>query len=457
MDINRRDFIHKGTKLALSATALGLLTHSTQVKASSGKKLKLVLVGTGIRGITTWGKELVHPYKNHVEMVGLCDINSQRVEFAKRYMEADVPVYLSKDFDLMIEETKPDVVLVTTTDCFHAKYAIRAMELGCDVLSEKPLATEVSQCSELLAAEVRTGKKILTTFNARHSTYAEEIKKVLMGGNLGKIISAEFQEYLDIHHGASYFRRWHGKSGFSGSLLCHKASHHFDQMNWFLDAEPIEVNAFGNLAFYGKNNAFRGKNCRSCQFKHKCDFYWDISKDSFLSGLYVACEKEDGYLRDGCVWDNDIDTYDSMTVEVKYNSGALMSYSLNTFLPYEGQRIAFNGQRGRLDVRVYEQQPWDPGHGADFRYTENFKRSKTWHVEPQTGTHGGADKTLKDMLFLPDQQDPLGKLADSRAGVMASLVGIAARQSIERGKTVKIKDLMDFPNRWGGGDNSYIK
>ncbi len=80
-----------------------------------------------------------------------------------------------------------------------------------------------------------------------------------MSGTLGRIISAEFMEYLDIDHGASYFRRWHGKSRFSGTLLCHKASHHFDQINWFLDAEPVEVSAFGDVAFYGKNNPFRGK------------------------------------------------------------------------------------------------------------------------------------------------------------------------------------------------------
>lgn len=455
MDIERRKFINQGAKLTLGIS-LGLLPDNSFAIGStaSASRLKVALVGAGMRGVNAWGKTLVHPYKDYIEMVALCDINLKRAEFAKSYMQTDAPVYQASDFDGMVKKTKPDVVVVATTDCFHTKYAVRAMELGCDVLSEKPLATEALQCQELLATEARTGKKIITTFNARHHTYAEEIKKVIMGGSLGKIISAEFQEYLDVTHGASYFRRWHGKSGFSGTLLCHKASHHFDQMNWFLDAEPVEVNAFGDVSFYGKNNAFRSKNCRECQFTEKCNFYWDITKDKFLMDLYASCENEDGYLRDSCVWDNDIDTYDTMTVEVKYNSGALLSYSLNTFLPYEGQRIAFNGQKGRLDVRAYERQPWDSGHGSDFRLTKNFNETKTWHVEPLDGVHGGADKRLKDMLFLPGQKDPLGKLSDSRAGVMASLIGIAARQSIETGKKVKINDLINFPNEWGFGTSS---
>jgi len=99
----------------------------------------------------------------------------------------------------------PDAVIITTVDCFHAKYAVRAMELGCDVISEKPLATEAEQCQKLLDTELKTGKKIITTFNVRHHLFAEEIKKVIMSGDLGKIISAEFQEYLDIYHGASYY------------------------------------------------------------------------------------------------------------------------------------------------------------------------------------------------------------------------------------------------------------
>ena len=460
MNIERRDFINKGAKLALSVSALGITSIGSYANHKPARKLKIALIGTGIRGTTTWGNELFHPYKEYVELVALCDINQKRAEYARKYIGIPVPIYSASDFERMVKDSKPDAVIVTTTDCFHEEYVIKAMELGCDVYCEKPLITETLQGKNLLAAEIRTGKKIITTFNARHHAYSEEIKKVLMSGTLGKIISAEFQEYLDIEHGASYFRRWHGKSGFSGTLLCHKASHHFDQMNWFLDAEPVEVKAFGEIAFYGKNNAFRSKNCRNCSFTDKCDFYWDITKDTILAGMYVSSESEDGYLRDGCVWDNDIDSYDTMTVQVKYNSGTLLSYSLNTFLPYEGQRIAFNGQKGRLDVRAYERQPWNPEHSADFRLTHNFEETKVWHVETLEGKyegidkafiHGGADKKMKDMFFLPEQEDPLGKMADSRAGLMASLVGIAARQSIETGKTVKIAEIIEFPQEWGFG------
>jgi predicted dehydrogenase len=380
--------------------------------------------------------------------VGFCDINLKRAARAPAYCGVSAPYYHARDFDRMVKETNPDAVIITTTDCFHAQYVVRALELGANAICEKPLATEAEQCQAILEAEARTGKKVITTFNARHGNADEEIKRILMSGQLGRILSAEFHEYLDTDHGASYFRRWHGKKRFSGSLLCHKASHHFDQMNWWLDAEPEEVHAFGRVAFYGANNGFRSTHCRQCPFTSQCDFYWDITKDKRMIELYVASEEADGYRRDGCVWDNAIDTYDTMTVEVRYASGALLSYSLNAFLPYEGQRIAFNGQKGRLDVRVYQNQPWKVEGEADFRLTLNFQGTKTWTVRASPGEHGGADVKLKDLLFKPGTPDPLGKAAGSRAGVMASLIGIAARKSIETGRRYRIGELIQFPLVW---------
>ncbi len=443
--LDRRAFLGHSGRAALAALAFAGLGGS---RAAASRKMRLATVGTGSRGTATWGRNMMRTHGDYVELVGFCDINPKRVAKAPALTGVDAPTYLAHEFDRMVKETNPDAVIVTTTDCFHADYVIRALELGVNAICEKPLTTEAKQCQDILEAEVRTGKKIIVTFNARHGNADEEVKKVLLSGDLGRIISAEYEEFLDIRHGADYFRRWHGKIRFSGSLLCHKASHHFDQMNWWLDADPVEVHAFGRVAFYGKNHSFRGSYCRKCPFTDRCKFYWDITKNPRYVQLYVECEDADGYHRDGCVWDNAIDTYDTMTVEVRYSNDVLLSYSLNAYMPYEGQRIAFNGEKGRLDVRMYHRQPWEVKGAADFRLTKSFGGTKTWTVQASQGEHGGADAKLRDLLFKPGTPDPLEKAAGSRAGVMASLIGIAARRSIETGERVKIADLIDFPLTW---------
>ncbi len=449
MNINRREFLSNSAKVVAMASVVPQYSFAGVKPVSLKPKTRIAIVGTGSRGTTTWGKPVVDAYGDYVEFVGLCDINYKRVAVAKAMMGVNAKIYEAKDFDLMVKETKPDVVIVTTTDGFHEQYIIRAMELGCDVISEKPIAIDAAQCQRIADAEVRTGKKIRVGFNDRHTINSIETKKILMSGELGKIIAIDFHEYLDTSHGADYFRRWHGKKKFSGTLLLHKASHHFDVVNWFVDADPVDVRAIGKLAYYGYNNSFRGRNCRTCQFTSKCKYYWDMTKNQEAMNMYGNCEDVDSYYRDGCVWDNEIDIYDTSSVLVNYENGAQLTYNMHAFLPYEGQYICFTGQNGRLDVRLNNRQPWDAPE-IEFRLTKNREDTKVWTMASPAGGHGGSDERLKNAMFLPPQPDPLGCIAGSRAGIMSSLVGIAARQSIETGEMVKIADLMKFPTVWKG-------
>lgn len=452
MKIKRREFIHEGS-VAVAATAL---LSSPAVATVTGKtvpvsvKKRLALVGTGDRGTSMWGKSVVSEFSEYVEFVAFCDINPKRMEAAKKLVGVEVKCYPAFQFDQMIHEAKPDVVIVTTTDCFHEKYIVRAMELGCDVISEKSIATEAAQCQRIADTEAATGKKVYVGFNVRHMIESIEMKKILQSGELGKVISVDYHEYLDTSHGASYFRRWHGKKAYSGTLLLHKASHHFDLVNWLLEAEPVDVQAIGKLAFYGHNNPFRARNCRTCQFTGKCRFYWDITKDEKMMALYVNCEDADGYYRDGCVWDNEIDIYDTSSVQVNYDNGTQLTYTMHTFLPYEGQLICFSCENGRLDVRLNYRQPWEVAGPYEFRLTKDASTTRSWIIKPEAGGHGGADPHLRELMFKPGAKDEFNSRADSRAGIMSSLIGIAARQSIETGKKVLISDLVKFPRVWRG-------
>lgn len=439
-NLKRRSFVVNASKTIVGISILPTISMANI--PHKNKKLKTVLVGTGSRGINSWGKELVGPYADFVEMVGLCDINEKRVRVAQKMIDIKATTYHSNDFDKMIRDQKPDVVIITTTDSYHVDYICRAMELGCDVVSEKPIATEAVHCQRIIDTEKKTGKKVYVGFNVRYMNESMEMKRIISSGELGKIIAIEYHEYLDTQHGASYFRRWHGKIKYSGSLLVHKSSHHFDLINWLLDAEPVDVQAIGKSAFYGSNNNFRGKNCRNCQFTQQCEFYWDMTKDKKSMELYGNCEDIDQYYRDGCVWDEKIDSYDTSSVQVNYDNGTQLTYTLNAYLPYEGQYICFSGEKGRLDVRLNSRQPWETSAPFEFRLTKDRKTTKSWEVHPNNGGHGGADERVKDMFFKPDQQDPTGQKAGSRAGVLSSMIGIAARKSIETGKAVKITDMI---------------
>jgi predicted dehydrogenase len=437
--VNRREFV-KTAGSAVAATSL-LGADSVFGQAVPAKR-RYAIIGTGERATSMWGRQIKERYSDVIQFVGLSDINPKRVEASKVLMGVDCPTFAT--FDEMVDKAKPDVVMVTTRDSFHSQYIVKALDRGLDVMTEKPMVIDEKQCQAVLDAEKRNNKKIIVTFNYRYAPKHRTVKETLMSGEIGRVLSVDFSWYLDVYHGADYFRRWHAYKNGGGSLWVHKATHHFDLMNWWLGADPVEVTANGQLLHYGKNGPFRAANCRVCPHKKDCRFYYDIGTNPTRTKLYVEAEDADNYYRDACVFRSDIDIYDSMQAIVKYSNGATMSYSLNTLMPFEGYRVAFNGELGRLEVRDYERQPWEvpAGEESEVYLTKSFGLRRRVPIVQGEGGHGGGDDRLRDLIFRKASAPDHMKLPDSRAGAMSCLTGIAARKSIEEKRAIKIADLV---------------
>jgi predicted dehydrogenase len=451
---SRRNFLKN-----LSILAAGMNMPLPSDAFGANKKLKVLLVGTGVRGVSFWGRRLVETYADTLEFVALSDINPGRLAYAKQYMKVSCPTFL--DFDKALAETKPDLVIVTTVDNTHHEFIVKGLKAGADVITEKPMTTDEDKCQLILDAERESKRKLLVGFNYRWSPYVTKIKELLAENAVGEITSVDFNWYLNVHHGSSYFRRWHGMVEKGGSLWVHKASHHFDLLNWWIDSDPEEVFAYGALEHYGKNGPFRGENCRSCAHKKNCEYYWDITKSNHDVKMYVENEQHDGYIRDGCVFRNEINIYDKMSAQIKYANDVVVNYSLTTYSPYEGWKIAFNGKKGRieawLDIPFMKNEQMDQSalHAAEMNQSgksdvvnepvvvhKNFENFKILQVTSERAGHGGGDRRLQDKLFKnPDAADPLKHAAGIRDGAMAILVGIAARKSIETNQPVKIGSL----------------
>jgi predicted dehydrogenase len=357
----------------------------------------------------------------------------------------------------MVRATRPDTVIVTTRDCFHDLYIMRAMELGCDTITEKPMTTDDAKCRAILDTIARTGRKLAVTFNYRYSPPRAKVKELLAGGVIGEIQSVDFEWLLDIRHGADYFRRWHRAKVNSGGLMVHKATHHFDLVNWWINSAPQRVYATGRLSFYGAANghgpAGRSDRCHSC--KADCPFRLDLAANANLKALYLDAEPDNGYIRDQCVFGEGITIEDNMSVNVRYESGVLMSYSLNAYMPYEGYRIVFNGSTGRLEQVDVESsyvsgagQPQGQTLPKGSRILVCPHRATAYEVDVPvtTGDHGGGDARLLNDLFRGGTPDPLGRAADHLDGARSILTGIAANRSIARGGApVDVADLVKLP------------
>jgi hypothetical protein len=238
----------------------------------------------------------------------------------------------------------------------------------------------------------------------------------------------------------------------------HKATHHFDLVNWWLAAAPAEVCAFGSRQFYtpGQAEAYgltgRTERCRTCPESGKCKFYLDLAKHEALKELYLDQEGYDGYFRDRCVFSPDIDIEDSMNLLVRYDNGALMSYALNAFMPWEGYSISLNGTKGRLEhvcvESVYVSGDGSvPGElirsGTSIIVHPHFAEPYSVPVPEAVGGHGGGDTLLLNDIFTPSgTPDPLKRSAGLAEGAYSIITGIAGNESIRTGQVVRVADLV---------------
>jgi predicted dehydrogenase len=310
-------------------------------------------------------------------------------------------------------------------------------------------------CRRILAAAKRTGAVCLTTHNARYDAAMGSIRAVITGGRLGRVLHIQFAETLDRVHGADYFRRWHRRKANSGGLQIHKASHHFDLLNWWAGSKPKTVRAQGGLVFYGKNGPFRGRRCKGCRHASACDFHADFFAREDYRRLYFEAESADRYVRDGCVWDPEIDIEDQLHVHIVYESGIQVDYSLVAYSPIESLHVAIEGTQGRLEHTTIYDTGWCVGRGNRLPGVENV-RGETQRlflpgkgiteipIARGEGEHGGADPQLRrDFFARPWDKPPNEKMASLDQAVQAVLIGAAVNQSLAAGgRPVQVQRLL---------------
>jgi predicted dehydrogenase len=436
---------------------------------------RYVVVGTGGRSVM-YIDALAGTHRKTASLVGLCDLSRVRMDYynhriEKKHNHPPVPTYLAADFDRMIAEQKPDGVVVCTIDSTHHEYIIRAMKLGCDVISEKPMTTDAAKAKAIFDVIAATGRQLRVTFNMRYAPMIAKVKEVMANDVIGTPRLVTLNWSLDTRHGADYFRRWHREKDKSGGLLVHKSTHHFDMINWWIDSYPRTVYAQGELAFYGRAAAERrGETYSYHRYtgvpEAKADpfaLHLDrVSNDPNLpvstdAGLYLNAEQETGYIRDRNVFGEDVTAEDVAALTVRYRSGAIMAYSLVAFSPWEGYRVSIVGDRGRLDVtditgpdQGARDWPTLEKHLADgavreIRVYPMFKPAYDVEIPAGSGGHGGGDALLLQDLFGEASQkraDPYGQAASHVDGAASMLVGISANESIHSGLPVNCDDLL---------------
>jgi predicted dehydrogenase len=438
----------------------------------TGDRTRYAVIGTGARA-EWYIRAAAGAHADLAQIVALGDTNVGRVEHYAGILSAEYGVTDVRRFDpaelAAVIADGVDTVIITTPDLTHADYIVTALESGADVIVEKPLVIDAAGALAVAEAVERTGRSVTAAFNYRYAARNTALKQVVSSGRIGEVTSVRFEWVLDTVHGADYFRRWHRWKENSGGLLVHKASHHFDLVNWWIDDVPSRVYASGGLRFYGRENADRRglgeRPERGSTGPASVDpFVLDMRTNPGLTELYLEQEQHDGYKRDLDVFDEGITIEDNLAVVVDYAKGPTLSYALNAHSPWEGFTVAVNGTLGRAELEVVERSAVIPGPdgvivdpsmardsggasgirpvGDRLLVQSHWGEAEQIPIPESTGNHGGADEPLmRDLFRGPDAADPLRRAATWVDGLAAVSVGIAGNGSLAERRAVDVAEF----------------
>lgn len=396
-------------------------------------------------------------WSEYGEIVGILDLDKERVEAFNRNQRTNFPYFAPNEFDKMVDETRPDTIFVVSTDVTHAEYITQGLNRGIDIVSEKPMVIDSKQGREVVEAARKSSATLRVAFNYRYTPAHKQIKRMIMDGLIGDITSVEFNYMLDTYHGSSYFRRWNRDRSLSGGLTITKACHHFDLLNWWLDDIPEKVFAFGKRNYFGANSPYNpnppsGEPLPVEEQKKRCPYWkrWNIPggappKDDHLVAHKSAFDlpMKAQYPKELYFYDKEISIEDTYSAAIRYSSGASVAYSLIASSPWEGYTLAINGIKGRLETKhitALARCPFPADDRQTIAYMPMFGERQIWETRHVEGGHGGADNVIKNDIFVAPSEESLelGIQAGAEDGAYAVAIGEAVWRSALTEKPVEI-------------------
>ena len=397
------------------------------------KKVKFGIVGVGSRGLQAFSTMICK--RSDAEIAAFCDTNALRMKCAAEKLNITPNFYST--ITGMVKNESLDAVVITTPDFYHEECAIEALQNGVNVLIDKPLATSVKGCRNIIAAAEKAGRTVMLGFNLRHNAVLKKVKKLISENTIGKVFLIENREFYD--GGRTYMARWNRSYEFCGGLWIHKGSHDFDVFQWLLDfPKPVKVSSFAGINALDKDHIpFEvtpgtpvGPTCHECPYKKICPDIYDISDELDRWGDEAA--KLDGYKKDLCIYTSDKTVHDNGIALVEYDNGARASHMECFVTPISDRRYTIVGELGQAEAsltdRVVTVRPrWS-------------KETITYNIPDEEGGHGGADPKLLD-TFIKVITGVLANTSTTEHGMMSTAVGQAAELSRRENRTVFIEEL----------------
>ena len=406
----------------------------------SKKPVSAISLGAGNRAGVYGDYALAN--SDELRIIGLAEpiaIRNERFSTKHRIKDANRFTTWQEVFE---REKFADAIIIATADNLHYEPCMRALELGYDVLMEKPISPSEKECRNILEMAKKTNRIVGVCHVLRYAPYFQKLKEIIDTKLIGDLISVQHLESIEHAHMAhSYVRgNWHNSSQ-SAPIIIAKSSHDLDLLRWLIGSQCTHISAFGNRKWFRKENAPIGSTDRctdGCAVESECPYsalkiyqkdkkhryVFDFPEDEALHEEYLIEQlKTTNYGR--CVYKMNNDQPDHYVASLKFKNDVTASFSMEAFTSYHGRFTRLMGTRG--DV---------VGNMKTFVHTDFLTGKKTEWEESESEFdyhdhgHGGGDwRLVQNWVEAVSKQDISLLTSTIEASVESHIIGFMAEKS----------------------------
>lgn len=439
-DASKTDILTPDGKISVDIRSL---------EPTTSKQITAIIIGAGNRGRVY--SRFSTRFPQHMKVVGVSDILESRRHAMGDTHDIPQENRLGHYREVFQRPKFADVVIISTPDDCHYEPCMKALEMGYDVLLEKPVAQTEKECRDILAQTKKYNRIVAVSHVLRYAPYFIALKQTVDSGIIGDVISIQHMEPIEYAHMAhSYVRgNWRSEKATTPIILA-KSCHDLDIMRWIIGKPCRTISADGSLHLFKKENAPEGAPLRctdGCPHETECpynaiDVY--VKRKAHL-GVFDLKDRKDneeimgklrttGYGR--CVYHCDNDQPDHYVASMVFDGDVTGSFTMDAFTPWGGRRTRIMGTMGFIEGDSKKFTVWD------FK----TRTPKVWSMEVEEvaeykgSGHGGGDLALVrdfvEAVALQDDNRLSSSLDDS---IESHVMGFAAEKSRKSMKKVKVK------------------
>ena len=413
---------------------------------SSSQPFTFAILGCGNRGemFATWLAE--HPHAGRVAAVA-DPVEQRRAKIAAQHHLGATRQFASWE-ELLDQPKLADAVICTLMDRLHAPAALRALEQGYHMLLEKPMAIKLEDCIAVDAARRRNNRIVSVCHSLRYHAVYTEVKRLIAGGAIGRLITFDQLEGVDpIHQAHSFVRgNWANESRSCFALMS-KSCHDLDILAYLVDVECRRVASFGSLTHFRRENAPPGATPRctdGCGAEPSCPYSALKIYIAPAAGWYhqaagfagMPLEQRLEQLRTGpygrCAYLADNDVIDHQVVALEFADQITGTFTVTAFAPL-GRQMRIHGTLGQIHANI-------EANTVELLRFEDRAVTKI-DLTPQAGTHGGGDSNVMDNLIVAMRTgNPTAVLTTTAESLRTHRIVFAAEQSRREGRIVSLQE-----------------